>query len=202
MCEYRTKMDEIIQLVMSPHAKYILQHNQDILFRYIPELLVCRGFNQKNPYHIYDVLEHTLVSVDMAIENPVVRVALLLHDIGKPMAYYEDSDGVRHFKGHGQVSAEIAQRVLKRLGAEDIFAAKVVTLIKWHDYFIGTNSASVQKLLIKVGPETFGLLLSLREADIMAQNPVFEHQRLDKVWNLRCIWHRIEDNPQLFSALH
>ena len=193
-------MDEIIQLVMSPHAKHMLQQNQEILFRYIPELLVCRGFNQKNPYHIYDVLEHTLVSVDVAIENPVVRMALLLHDIGKPIAYYEDSVGVRHFRGHGQVSAEIAQRVLARLGAEDSFAAKVVELIKWHDYFIGTNSISVQKVLIKVGPETFGLLLHLREADIKAQNPAFKHQRLDKVRNLRCIWHRIENAPQALAA--
>lgn len=187
MAKSQKKIDEIIELVMPPQAGKKLLDNQNVLFRYIPELLACRGFNQRNPYHVFDVLGHTLAAVDAAAEDPVVRVALLLHDIGKPISYQEGEDGIRHFHGHGKISAEIAQRVLERLDAGESFCAEVVRLVRLHDCFISADATSVEKLLLKVGSETFDRLLCVREADIKAQNPAFAEQRLDKLNTLKAI---------------
>ena len=60
MAKTQKKIDEIIRLVMPPRAVEKLLDNQDVLFRYIPELLACRGFNQHNPYHVLVRKERTL----------------------------------------------------------------------------------------------------------------------------------------------
>ncbi|WP_191400073.1 HD domain-containing protein [Flavonifractor sp. An306] len=187
MAKTQKKIDEIIRLVMPPRAVEKLLDNQDVLFRYIPELLACRGFNQHNPYHVFDVLGHTLAAVDAAAEDPVVRMALLFHDVGKPISYQEGADGIRHFHGHGKISAEIAQRVLKRLDADAAFRSEVVRLVLLHDCFISADADSVKNLMLKVGLETFDRLLCVREADIKAQNPEFAKQRLNKLNALRAI---------------
>ena len=62
---------------------------------------------------------HIQVALKNSKENLEIRLALLLHDIGKPHSCQEDENGVRHFKGHDKKSAEIAEIVLKRIGYEE-----------------------------------------------------------------------------------
>lgn len=202
MAKRENKIAILTELVMPPEAKQKLFANEDVLFKYIPELLVCRGFNQKNPYHIYNVLGHTLEAVDVAAEDPVVRVALLLHDIGKPIAYQEGPDGIRHFHGHAKISADIAQRVLKRLGADENFNASVVQLVRLHDCFISMDEKAVARLIFKMGPDEFGKLLCVREADIKAQNPEFAGPRLRELIKLKELQQQVYcSNPMLTSAM-
>ena len=88
---------------------------EDILFTLVPELRTMCGFQQNNPYHVYDVWKHTAEALKTAGDDTIVALTVLFHDIGKPQCYTEDEDGRGHFYGHGPVSAGITNLVMKRL---------------------------------------------------------------------------------------
>lgn len=189
-------MEQLMELVMASNAKRELLDNQAEVVRIIPEMKPCIGFQQNSPYHIYDVWGHIVTAVDEAADDYLVRMALLLHDIGKPRCYKADENGIGHFHGHGHVSAEITDAVLTRLGADPAFKERVVTLVRYHDMRIDVCSRAVSRLVGKIGEGQFNKLLLVREADVLAQAPGYERQRLDKIANLRCIKERVKTEKQ------
>ena len=104
----------------------------EILCRIIPELAPCVGFEQHNPHHIHDVFGHTAHVVALSPADPAMRLAALLHDIGKPATFSIDDRGVGHFYGHAGISAEIADGILRRLKASNALREEVVWLIAHH----------------------------------------------------------------------
>ena len=74
----------------------------------LPEIMPMLGFDQRNPHHIYDVLEHSAVVTEHVPAEPVLRWAALLHDCGKPACFTVDDQGVGHFAGHPKAGAAIA----------------------------------------------------------------------------------------------
>ena len=189
-------IERLKELIMAPNAKRKLLDNQAEVIYIIPEMEPCIGFRQNNPYHIYDVWGHIAAAVDEAAADYLVRMALLFHDIGKPQCYQVDENGIGHFHGHGHVSAEITEAVLTRLGADPAFKVQVVTLVRYHDMRIEVCSKAVSRLVGKIGEELFNKLLLVREADVLAQAPEYERQRLDKIANLRCIKERLKIEKQ------
>lgn len=189
-------IERLKELIMAPNAKRKLMDNQAEVIHIIPEMEPCIGFHQNSPYHIYDVWGHIATAVDEAAGDYLVRMALLFHDIGKPQCYQVDENGIGHFHGHGHISAEITEAVLMRLGADPVFKDKVVTLVRYHDMRIEVCSKAVSRLVRKIGEELFNKWLLVREADILAQAPEYERQRLDKIANLRCIKERLKTEEQ------
>lgn len=100
--------DELKKLVCGKAAESILMEYKEILAVIIPELKPCFGFIQNNPHHCYDVWEHIAKSVSNVRTEPVIRIAMLLHDIGKPIMATKDENGISHFKKHQFVSAQMA----------------------------------------------------------------------------------------------
>ena len=189
-------IERLEELIMAPNAKRKLMDNQAEVVHIIPEMKPCIGFQQNSPYHIYDVWGHIATAVDEAAGDYLVRMALLFHDIGKPQCYQVDENGIGHFHGHGHISAEITEAVLTRLGADPAFKVQVVTLVRYHDMRIEVCSKAVSRLVGKIGEELFNKLLLVREADVLAQAPEYERQRLDKIANLRCIKERLKGKKQ------
>lgn len=189
-------IESLKKLIMVPDAKRNLMDNQAEVLRIIPEMEPCIGFQQNSPYHIYDVWGHIATAVNEAADDYLVRMALLFHDIGKPQCYQVDENGIGHFHGHGHISAEITDTVLTRLGADPAFKEQVVTLVRFHDMRIDVCSKAVSKLVGKIGEELFNKWLLVREADVLAQAPGYERQRLDKIANLRCIKERLKTEKQ------
>ena len=123
ICPYNHKLDDLY------NAKYkcMLKNNVivwrsndikkylDIFLMFIPELSLMENFKQNNPEHIYDVLDHTLVTMKCIEPKLELRLAMLLHDTGKPLTYTQDEEGIGHFNGHQIKSAEIARDILNRL---------------------------------------------------------------------------------------
>ena len=106
--------------------------NLDVVLSLIPELKPCINFMQRHPHHHLDVWEHTLFALSMAPNDFEIRLALLLHDIGKPFSYQIDGD-VYHYEGHADKSAEIASEVLKRFDYPRNFRNEIIYLIRMHD---------------------------------------------------------------------
>ncbi|MBQ8430548.1 MAG: HD domain-containing protein, partial [Clostridia bacterium] len=104
-----------------------------MLAEIIPELNETIGFEQKNKWHIFDVLTHTSVAIDSVKEDLTLKLTMLFHDLGKPECFFVDEKGVGHFYGHPEKSEIIAKKRLKELRCSNQMLNDVCTLVKWHD---------------------------------------------------------------------
>ena len=166
---------EILQIVTAPYATQALEAHNGMVIRYvIPELEMCYGVEQNNRYHHEDVFYHILSALGNAETchqfpdewaDPCVRMALLLHDIGKPDAKTTDENGFDHFYGHAKISAEKAKKVLSRLRCGNEFLNTVVELIANHDAEFVPTKPCARRFLNKLGVVQLHRLLKLRECD-------------------------------------
>lgn len=146
----------------------------------IPELAPLQGFLQNNPHHDFDVLEHTLRSVEAAgglaekeafsdKERLDLVMAMLFHDIGKPEVYSEDEEGVGHFYRHESVSGAVCRRILRRLKADGETIRRVSLLVKYHGIEWQEDRRFLKRRLHKFGVEDCRMLLMVRTADLSGQ---------------------------------
>lgn len=177
--------DELVKLVMGEGVKPVLAEYRDVMAEIIPELEPCFDFEQHNRWHIYDVWQHIIESVTLSERDEYVRLAMLLHDIGKPSCFTLDERGVGHFYGHADVSEQLAHVILRRLRFDNDTIAEVTELIKYHDMVIVETPASIRRLLGRLGEERFSRLLSVRLADAYAQAPKSIAERLPETANIR-----------------
>jgi putative nucleotidyltransferase with HDIG domain len=150
-----------ILAVSQPSRGLRLLAETGILEHVAPELAAQRGVPQ-NKIPGEDLWDHTLRTVDSAANRPVVRLAALLHDIGKPATA---ADG--HFYHHDTVGADLAEQFLDRLHLPRTTAERVVHLVRQHMFRYEANwgDAAVRRFLAKIGPDAIDDLFALREAD-------------------------------------
>ena len=161
----------------------MIKENENEIFEMISELSGCKGFNQNNIWHIYDVYEHILRVVDNVPNNINLRLAALFHDIGKPLVYSEDKDGIGHFYGHWEKSREIFNSFAKRYEIKDEDQKLISNLILYHDININKlGDQELDKLIELFNKEGILMLFELKKSDLLAQNSKF-HYILDDYEN-------------------
>jgi len=156
---------EFLRLICSPGAGTILLDFSDVVCQLIPELEPCVGFDQRNPHHCYDVYTHSVKAMAAVPPVPTLRLAALLHDVGKPATFSMDDIGTGHFYGHPKVSAQLADRALARLRLDNSTREQVVTLIARHDLPVEPTRQWAGRWLSRLGVDTFFLLLDLKWGD-------------------------------------
>ena len=173
---------------------------QDVFALFMPELKDMFNFPQNNPYHDYDVWGHAIHAVEHCESDDLaVRLAVFFHDIGKPHSYQDGEDGIRHFKGHGRVSAEITDNIMKRLRFDNETRNNVVELVYYHDATFELGKKYVKRWLNKIGEEQFRRLLEVRKADILGQKPDYEQSRIDKVDSIEKFLEEVLQEDECFS---
>jgi len=138
-----------------------------LLKQFLPELDQCYDVDQ-NKYHLYDVYYHSVYSCDAAIrEDPLIRLAALLHDVGKVPARRPGADGDSTFYNHEVIGARMAKKIMKRLKYSNDEIARVNNLIINHmfHYTNDWTDGAVRRFMRKVGVENLNDLLYLRLAD-------------------------------------
>ena len=189
-CKIAASSDFCVQMV--------LYHEVFSLF--IPEIKDMLGFQQNNPYHMYDVWNHTVHAIEYCESDDLVtRLAVFFHDIGKPHCYQDGEDGIRHFKGHGRVSADMTDKIMKRLRFDNDTREKVVELVYYHDATFEMGKKYVKRWLNKIGEEQFSRLLNVRRADIKAQADINQETRLQKIDNIEYILEEVLQDDECFS---
>lgn len=189
---------EFTKLLCGKNAADILRKFRDVIAQFIPEIRPCFEFEQHNPHHVYDVWEHTLHCVDAVGQTPVLRLTMLLHDIGKPLCYTCDEKGVGHFYGHAAVGFRTAQTVLARLRYDKRTAGTVLMLIQYHDLPLRSDARYLRRQLNRFGEENLRLLFRVAAADTMGKNP--EHQsRLETLTEAEEQLNMILSQKQCFS---
>lgn len=189
---------ELKKLLCGINVKNTIERYCGILGVFMPELLPLKGFEQNSVYHIHDVLTHTLIVVENVPAVPFLRLAALMHDIGKPECYSVGEDGHGHFYGHPAAGVEIAGEILSRLKCDNKTQEKILFLIKHHDDKIIPEEKYVKRFLNKTTPEGFAALLALKRADILAQSPDYR-KNLAYVDSLEEIANKIIAEEQCFS---
>lgn len=126
--------DEFLKLLLKsskPSKGLILLKDSGILEIFIPELL--EGIDVVQPeFHADDVFTHSLKACDAAEDS--IKIAALLHDVGKPRTKTEDEKGI-HFYGHDILGADMAEDILRRLKFPNSEVARVKSLIRWHMFY-------------------------------------------------------------------
>ena len=162
---------ELIRLLCGRDVRRVLMEQVCLLGVFLPELLPMEGFDQRNHHHLYTVLEHTAIAVENIPPVPVLRLAMLMHDIGKPPCFRIHEDGEGHFYGHAARSTEMADSILERLKMDNATRERAVLLVKYHDHVIEPDAKAVKRMLSKLGEEAFDQLLLVKRADNLAQHP-------------------------------
>ncbi len=142
----------------------------DVMAVIMPELAPTFGFEQNTPYHKYDVWTHTAHAVQAAPAQEVLRLAMLLHDIGKPASFSQGEDGVAHFYGHPELSAEMTHNILTRLKSDNATLNRVVTLVREHDNDFPASRAGMRRFIGRLGEEVVQQLFDIKRADWAAQS--------------------------------
>lgn len=155
-------------LTCNKPVKNIFMQFSNVIGTIIPEIKSCIGFNQQSKYHTHTVYEHMLYVVDYCDTTDFsIKLSALLHDIGKPVAFFLDDKGQGHFHGHPKISKDIAVELLKRDFRLDAKTYdEVLVLIENHDIAIASTKASVKRALNKFGDELLNKYLILKQADI------------------------------------
>lgn len=161
---------ELFELVCGKNAAHIMREYSDVMAQILPPLKDMFGFEQDNPHHIYDVWEHTLHVTENVPPTVELRMAALLHDAGKPHCKTSDENGIGHFYGHADISAEIAEDIFKNyLRTSKSISDRIVTLVKNHGETFILSKKIIRRRLMKYGEETLRQLLDLSRGDVLGQ---------------------------------
>ena len=123
---------ELVKLLTGKRVENILTEYKEVIFGIIPELRAEDGFDQLSPYHIYDIWTHNIKVVGAIKNEPIFRVAALLHDVAKPECFHIDENGVGHFPQHEYYGAIKSQEIMKGLRFSNAEINTVYNIIALH----------------------------------------------------------------------
>ena len=189
---------ELGKLITGVRASEVMYDFTPVIVEIIPGLGEMVGFAQNTKYHHLDVWRHTLLSVKNAPEDVILRLAMLLHDVGKPRRYSEQN-GTGHFHGHAEVSAEMARKILTELKFDGRTVETVTRLIALHDTRLSPRPEDIRRRLNRYGEDTLRLLIEVKRADSAAKAPAFRRERLDALDKISAQLDRIIKERQCFS---
>ncbi|MCL2079107.1 MAG: HD domain-containing protein [Oscillospiraceae bacterium] len=190
---------ELNKLLLADNIRRLLAAHLPVLTEILPELEPLIGFEQNSVYHAFDVMEHTLRSVEAAPKDLTIRLAMLFHDIAKPGCYKLSEKGASSFRGHEGVSADMSREILNRL-RYDKETSKIVTgLVLCHGIDLDPNHRSVKRWLGKLGETQLRRLLLVKKADNAAKSEHFREKFPDNTAIISTLIDIIIEQQQCFS---
>jgi tRNA nucleotidyltransferase (CCA-adding enzyme) len=157
-----------------PSRAFEVMRETGILGVTCPELLEGVGMEQ-NKWHSFDVWKHAMSCMDACGGDAVLRIAALLHDVGKPRSRaFSDKTKDYTFYDHDKIGAEIAEPIATRLRFSNDERARIVALVRNHLFhYDAWSDQAVRRWIKRVGPERIEDLYTLNEADLRGKGPIF-----------------------------
>ncbi len=176
--------DEFLKMLMSPFPKQAILMLDDtgLLDHILPELQAGKGMEQGG-HHDTTVWVHALDAVNESPStNPIVRLATLLHDIGKPETYAV-RDGDITFYNHEVVGAHLAKDIGRRFSLSADQVDRLFLLVRHHMFYYQPemSDAAIRRFMRNVGLENIDDILDLREADRLGSGAVKTSWRLEEM---------------------
>lgn len=193
---------ELTKLVNSAHPETMRTvYDTGVAAIILPEFQEIMETVQNHPHHCYSVGEHTLCAMQQVERKKELRLAMLFHDIGKPQCLTVDEEGIPHFYGHAQVSAEIARKILRRLRYDNDTTNTVYKLVLYHDSIGGEEPTRrmVRRAMNKIGEDIFPMLFAVRKADILAQSETSREENLKGLAEWQALYEEILERKECVS---
>lgn len=193
---------ELVKMLVSNHPEYVLKlYEMGLTKVFLPEFDAMMETPQNNPHHIYSVGMHTIKAMQLVSNDKLLRLAMLLHDMGKATTRTTDEKGIDHFHGHPVESSNIAKKVLKRLRFDNETIDRVSLLVLFHDYgnAVSATPAFTRKFINKVKMKNFPLLLEIKKADVLAQSDLQRDIKLEKLESLRASYEEVVEQGMCIS---
>ena len=193
---------ELVKMLVSPHPDYLrTAYDMGVTKVFFPEFDRAMETEQHHPHHMYSVGEHILHSLAYVPADKVLRLTMLLHDIGKPDTLTIDEQGITHFYNHESLSAEMAKGILRRLKFDNDTINMVYKLVMYHDYgnSVEPTLQIVRRAMNKIGEDAFPALFQVKYADIMAQSDYLRDEKLKRLENWKRLYTEICEKEQCVS---
>ncbi|MDR2167595.1 MAG: CCA tRNA nucleotidyltransferase [Clostridiales bacterium] len=161
---------EISKLLVAENftaIRIFFDDNADVLF---PEIAALRGFAQNNPYHIYDVYDHSLEVLRHTSPALHMRLAAVFHDVGKLHTKTTKPCGTDSFKSHPKYSLQIAKKALRFYCFDSITTAKTLNLIRYHHHTLNPQKVAIKRFICEHSREFATDLLDFQRADNLAKS--------------------------------
>ena len=190
---------ELVKLLLGKNCERVLLEYRDIIAVFIPELIPSFDFEQHNKWHIYDVYTHSVKSVAFCTEKDYMRLAMLLHDIGKPHCRTTDENGCDHFYNHAKIGAEQAEIILRRLRVSNDILHKAVTLIENHSNYLSHKPSTIKKRMRVLGDDLIFDFIDFQISDLKSHNMEYASSEIQALEEIREIAKDIIAKKEAFS---
>lgn len=188
---------EMIKLLVSPHPDYLRKaYDAGITKVFFPEWDICMETEQNTPHHGRNVGEHTLLTLQNIRADKVLRLTMLLHDIGKPVMKTTDENGRDHFKGHPEAGAKMAVEIMRRWKLDNDTIHKVSHLVKWHGYRPPAEIKAVRRAVNKIGKDFFEWYLEVQMADTLSKSTYKLEEKKERLRGVTKCYHEILEKEQ------
>lgn len=180
---------ELTKLITSDHPEQLRTlYETGLTSVFFPEWDVAMECEQNTKHHCYTVGEHSIVVMQHVRADKVMRLAAMLHDIGKPVVKRTDKKGHDHFQGHPQMSEVMAGKILRRLKYDNDTIKKVCTLVRYHDERPVLNPRSIRRCMRDMDLD-FDDLFELKRADNAGQSDYMREEKLKAIDDLERLYH-------------
>ncbi|MBQ9023384.1 MAG: CCA tRNA nucleotidyltransferase [Eubacterium sp.] len=200
---------ELVKLLVSDHPdKFEMLYQGGLTDVFLPEFSALMKTAQHSKHHGETAGEHTLISLKKVRADKVLRLAMLFHDIAKPVCRTTDESGEDHFHRHPQIGAEMTKKILRRLKFDNETTRCVVNLVRLHDERIfrleeaGSGAKqlrAVRRAVSRNGEDVYPNLFAVMRADILAQSEWMRTQKLALVDRYEKCWREICQKNQCLS---
>lgn len=190
---------ELCRLICGPGAGCVLREYPDVFREFWPELEPPHSLQPHGLRHCRDDWEHTVRAVEAAPADLVLRLTLLLHNIGRPAAKAAAEAGAGRLHVRPETGAELAEKMLRALRFDHDTLNHIISLIKERDTPVEPRENVIRRLLGKLGPTDFYRLIEVRRADQVAQAGETARARFAELEEARRLAGRILETQQCFS---
>ena len=156
---------ELTKLVCGKNAFNILMEYPDVLSVVIPEIAPAVNFKQYGKKHAYDVWEHICHTVDTIPSDRILRLTMLLHDLGKVSTHALNDKGDSTFKKHAPIGGEMAREILTRLKFDKKTINRVSFLVSYHDFEPTESKIELKHHRKTKTPDDIRTLLVIKKSD-------------------------------------
>lgn len=194
---------EFVKLIDGMNATNIIREYHSVIEVFIPELKALVGCPQNTKYHKFDVFEHTLAAFDAVSRKnsgefyTELRLSMLFHDFGKPQARTTDKNGIDHFKGHAEISADLTQKILTRLKFSKKEIDQITLNVRLHDTKAPKTKIEAKRLLSKYGDNEYKKIIIMKRTD--NDGKAFPHTIDEKLTIMKSFYEEIKRQKECYS---
>lgn len=191
---------ELVKLVVSDHPQEMrILYETGLTAVMLPEFDAMMETEQNNPHHKCSVGEHTILAMENVPGEKVLRLAMLFHDVAKPVCITTDEEGIHHFHGHPGVGKDMTEKILRRLKFDNDTIERVCTLVKGHDDNPPVTPRNIRRAMVRTGLSAYPDIFAVKRADILAQSDYKRQEKLDYLREYEKCYKKIIESRECLS---